>query len=55
VLHQLERHGVACERSQAELLDVEHDLGHVLLDVLDRAELVEDAGDLDRGDRGSLE
>ena len=54
-LHELERDGVARERAQAQLLDVQDDLGDVFLDVLDRAELVEDAGDLDAGDGGSLE
>ena len=54
MLEQLEGHGVPGERPQAQLLDVQDDLGHVLLDVLDRAELVEDAGDLHGGDRGPI-
>ena len=43
------------ERAQPQLLGVEHDLGDVFLDVFDGAELVEDAGHLDGGDRCSLE
>src|SRR5205807_9241486 len=34
-----------------ELLQVEDDLGHIFLDVRDRAELMRDAVDLDRGHR----
>ena len=54
-LHELQRDGVARERAEAQLLDVQDDLGDVLLDVLDRAELVEDAVDLDAGDGGPLQ
>ena len=54
-LHELQSDGMPSERPQAELLDVQDDLGDVLLDVLDRAELVEDAGDLDAGDGRALE
>ena len=54
-LHELQRDGVARERAEAQLLDVQDDLGDVFLDVLERAELVEDAVDLDAGDGGPLQ
>src|SRR5882672_1093703 len=38
-----------------QLLEVQHDVGHVLHDALDRRELVGDALDLDGGDRGALD
>ena len=44
--------GVALE---AELLDVQDDLGDVFLDARDRRELLVDVTDLDAGDRGALE
>ena len=55
MLHQLERDRVARERAQAQLLDVEDDLGHVLLDIVDRAEFVEDTRHLHRCDGGPLQ
>ena len=36
-----------------DALEVEDDVGHVLLDALDRRELVRDALDPDRGHRGA--
>ena len=36
-----------------ELLDVQHDLRHILLDAGDGGELMLDAGDLDAGGRGA--
>ena len=54
-LHELQRDRVTRERAKAELLHVQDDLGHVFLDVVDRAELVEDAGDLDAGHGRALE
>jgi hypothetical protein len=55
MLHQLEGDRVPRERAQTQLLDIQDDLGDVLLDVLDRAELVVYAGQLDRRHRRSLE
>jgi len=44
--------GVKLER---QLLDVQDDIRHVLADTRDRRELVQDAIDLDRGDRTALQ
>ena len=41
--------------AQRELLDVEHDVGHVLAHARNAAELVQHAVDLHRGDRGALQ
>src|SRR5439155_22959608 len=46
---------MAREALQAELLDVQDDLGDVLLDARDRRELLVHVADLDRRDRRSLE
>ena len=46
-----QRDRVLGEALQVQVLEVEDDLGHVLLDVRDRGELVGHAVDLDRGDR----
>ena len=48
-----QRDGVLGEALQAQVLEVEDHLGHVLLDVRDRRELVGDAVDLDRRHRGA--
>ena len=40
---------------EGDLLHVQHDVGDVLADAGERAELVQHAVDLDRGDRGALE
>jgi hypothetical protein len=45
---------VAVQRRD-EVLEVEHDVGHVLADARERRELVRGALDLDRGDRGALQ
>ena len=42
-------------QTRDEPLEVEDDVGDVLADALDRRELVRDALDLDRGDRGALD
>ena len=55
VLDELQGDRVARERAKADLLDVQHDLGHVFLDRGDGAELVEDVGDLDGGHGRPLE
>ena len=52
---QADAHRVGAVREDVDLLDVEQDLGDVFLDVLDRAELVRDALDRHRGDRGARE
>ena len=52
---EADAHRVGAVREDVDLLDVEQDLGDVFLDVLDRAELVGDALDRDRGDRGAGE
>src|SRR5258708_36352742 len=44
-------HGVLGEALEAELLQVEDDLGDVLFDVRDSGELMRDTVDLDRRDR----
>src|SRR5205814_10019066 len=44
---------VLSEALQTQLLEVEDDLGHVLLHVRDRRELMSDAVDLDRRHRGA--
>ena len=38
-----------------DVLDVEHDVGHVLAHAGDRRELVQDAVDMDRGNRRALQ
>ena len=43
------------EALQAELLDVQDDLGDVFLDARDRRELLVHVADLDRRDRGAFE
>jgi hypothetical protein len=45
--------GSSCSRGDDQALDVEDDLGDVLLDPGDRGELVQHAVDADAGDRGA--
>ena len=54
-LDQAELDRVRREALEAQLLDVEDDLGDVFLDAGDRAELVVDVADLDRRDGRALE
>ena len=54
-LDEAELDRVGGEALEAELLDVQDDLGDVLLDPGDRGELLVDVADLDRGDRGALQ
>ena len=54
-LHELELDRVGREALEAELLDVQDDLGDVLLDPRDRGELLIDVPDLDGRHRRTLE
>ena len=54
-LDEAELDRVGREALEAELLDVQDDLGDVFLDAGDRRELLVDVADLDARDRGALE
>ena len=54
-LDQAELDRVGREALEAELLDVQDDLGDVFLDARDRRELLVDVADLDARDRGAVE